>query len=88
MQASALPPPPPRLAKGDSLRKTGIRSRISCSEVIRRSAASDKLALPGVGLRHLANQLGPIHIHRSIDSTGRGPTVVFENLDHQRRVVR
>ena len=41
-----------------------------------------------VGLCHLAYQLGPIHIHRSIDRTGLGPTVVFENFDHQRRVVR
>ena len=44
--------------------------------------------LLGVGLHDLAHQLGPIHVHRFIDRTGLGPTVIFENFDHQRRVVR
>jgi hypothetical protein len=58
--------------------------RYSQSSCLKRSVHR----LLGVGLRHLAYQLGPIHIHRSIDRTGLGPTVVFENFDHQRRVVR
>jgi hypothetical protein len=62
-------------------RTFSIHSQSSC---LKRSVRR----LLGVGLCHLAYQLGPIHIHRAIDRTGLGPTVVFENFDHQRRVVR
>ena len=62
-------------------RTFGRHSQSSC---LKRSAH----LLLVVGLCHLAYQLGPIHIHRSIDRTGLGPTIVFESFDHQRRVVR
>jgi hypothetical protein len=40
-----------------------------------------------VGFRDLADQLGPVHIERPIDRAGLGPTVVFEDFDHEGRVV-
>jgi hypothetical protein len=66
---------------------------VSCENAVRRFGPKDGVIGPvrrllGVGLCYLAYQLGPIHIHRTIDRTGLGPTVVFENFDHQRRVVR
>jgi len=43
--------------------------------------------LPGVGFRDLAHQLGPVHVERPVDRTGLGTTVVFEDFDHEGRVV-
>lgn len=70
-----------RSAVASADRTFGRQSQSSC---LKRSAH----LLLGVDLCHLAYQLGPIHIHRVIDRTGLGPTVVFKNFDHQRRVVR
>ena len=44
--------------------------------------------LLGVGLCDLAHQLGPIHVDRSIDRTGIGSSVVFEDLHHESREIR
>lgn len=40
--------------------------------------------LASVCFRGVADQLGPIHI---IDRAGLGPTVVFEDFDHESRIV-
>ena len=40
-----------------------------------------------VSLRHLTDQLGPIHVNCCIDRASLGATVVFEDLDHEGRVI-
>jgi hypothetical protein len=65
------------------------RSRANCGQ-IQPTRGMKRLSerLLGVGLYDLAHQFGPIHIDCFIDRTRLGPTVVFEDFDHQSRVVR
>ena len=56
-----------------------------------RQLASD-MELPSapllaVGLLELAHRLGPIHLDRSVDRARLRPSIVFEDFDHQSRVI-
>jgi hypothetical protein len=65
-------------------RKADIAQR----QHVRSGYGADRHAgLLPVGFRDLADQLGPVHIERPIDRAGLGPTVVFEDFDHEGRVV-
>ena len=48
----------------------------------------ERSCLPSVGLGDLADELGPAHIHRRVDLAGLRTRIVFEDFDHQGRIVR
>src|SRR5258705_4593042 len=64
---------------------TGVHSSID-----RLSLRSEPIGhgLLPVCLRNLPDELRPWHIYGAVDGTGLGSCVVFQDLDHQARVIR
>jgi hypothetical protein len=70
----------PQLDQSDTTRWTDRQGR-------RRSRRQPGRRSPAVGMRDLANELGPRHVDGTIDLARLRPCIVPEDFDHQRGVI-